>query len=95
MPERKNEKILGTAGTDIVFLPILVFKTEYQDFSSALARCVNKLVVIEINADMGERFAIGIEENQIAECTSFFEITGKERHLFYCARQGMPCKLSA
>lgn len=44
----------------------MVFKAGYQHFSSALTGCMNKIIVIDINADMGKRLAVGIKEDQIA-----------------------------
>ena len=73
----KLENILISAGAaeeltmcegcaDIVFMPIAIFKAGNQHSSCTLAGCMNKCVVIDINADMRERVAVGIKENQIA-----------------------------
>lgn len=46
--------------------PVLIIQTRYQHLAGTLAGSMDKVIIADIQADMGKRAAIGIEKNQIA-----------------------------
>jgi hypothetical protein len=55
---------LWTAGATKPITPIPIFKAGHQHLAGTLARCMNKIIITDINADMGKRLAADIKENQ-------------------------------
>jgi len=79
--------MIGATDTDQTYSPVTVIKAGNQDSAGSMARCVDKIVMIDIDADMRKRLAIHVKKNQITGLQiaiwDFRECLG---HLFCCTR---------